>query len=125
MKIFQKTFEDTVSAICYSICQEWNDGRDERLAPPYNDVARFLLIQHSQMTDFLRSPMIIATLIFNFAGFLYDKRTFNRSINATRTIQVASWEKSPIVFCRDFIKFYKSLSALPFYSRLTDSGLIK
>ncbi len=125
MKIFRLTFENTVSAICYSLCQKWNKGREERLGLPYNDVVRFVLIQYSQMTDYLRIPMMIATLLFNLTGFVWEKKMFYRMANSNRTAMIESWKRSPIGFCRDFIRFFESLSALPFYSRLANSNLNK
>jgi hypothetical protein len=123
--MFRLTFENTVSAICYSLCQKWNEGREERLGLPYNDVARFVLVQYSQMTDYLRIPMMIATLLFNLTGFVWGKSMFYRMANSNRTVMIASWKRSPIGFCRDFIRFFESLSVLPFYSRLANSNLNK
>ena len=112
-----KIFEYTVSALCYSIC--WKRSyKDEILSAPYNEVARFVLSQHANMADFLRLPFLILTVLFDLLGFVYAGNFFHKSLPSVRLKQINSWKKSKFGFCRDFIKFFESLSAMPLYSRI-------
>jgi len=62
-------FEDTVSALAYSLAApRCADGLPEFTAP-FNDLAQFVLRRHGEMTDFLRMPVLAATLGFDLLGF--------------------------------------------------------
>ena len=125
MILFKIQFENTRSALCYSICRQWNNRNEEKLDLPYNDVVRFVTLQYGQMSDYLHIPIMIATLIFNLTGYYYGKKMFYHMPHEQRKIMIAAWKKSPLGLCRDLIKYYESLSALPFYSRLAHAYLNK
>ena len=71
-------FHDTVSALVYSLAQPHAGSPDTELQPPYNDLAQFVLRQRAQMPDFLRVPLIAATLGFDLLGCLRNGRLFHR-----------------------------------------------
>ena len=123
-KYILQTFEYTVSAICYSFAKQRTEKDDLVFAPPYNDLVRFVLFQHSQMTDIFRMPLIVATLFFNMYGVVYGGKFFHRLPHSARLKQIASWKRSKLSFCRDLIRFYESLTVVSLYSRL-DNELMK
>ena len=108
-------FESIVSALGYSLARE--QASEDLHEPPYNDVVRFLLLATSRMSDFLRPPMVVLTILFNLAGLLHSRRLFHRQSHLSRPRQIQSWRTSRFGFCRDFIKFYEGLAVYVLFAR--------
>ena len=101
-------FHDAVSALAYSLAQP--HASTPELQPPYNDLTQFILAQHAQMPDYLRGPMLAATLGFDALGF-------HRQSPERRAKKIAVWKNSRLSFQRDFIRYHESLATLALYSR--------
>jgi len=78
-------FHDTVSALAYAFA-------DPESQPPFNDLTRFILQQQGQMPDYLRTPMLAATIGFDLAGLLQGGKTFHRQSPEARKRQIAAWK---------------------------------
>jgi len=101
-------FHDTTSALAYSLAAP-HAGRPD-LQPPYNDLTAFILRQHARLPDYLRAPLLLATLGFDAGGF-------HRRPPAKRTTSITSWKNSRFAFARDLIRYHESLATLALYSR--------
>ncbi|MCU0785481.1 MAG: NAD(P)-binding protein, partial [Verrucomicrobia bacterium] len=108
-------FHDTVSALAYSLARP-HEGH-EPLCRPHNDLTQFILTQHAQMPDYLRTPMLAATLGFDAFGVLKGGKRFHRQPPEKRARQIAAWKNSPVGFQRDLIRYFESLALLALYSR--------
>jgi len=115
-------FHDTVSALVYSLAQPHAGSPDTELQPPYNDLAQFVLRQRAQMPDFLRVPLIAATLGFDLLGCLRNGRLFHRRQPTIRQQQIAGWRNSSLAFQSDLIRYYESLATLALYSRRSENA---
>jgi hypothetical protein len=113
-------FEATVSALAYELGSRHGETGDPTLLPPYNDVARFVLLQHEKMPVFLGLPMKWATLAFSLAGVCRGGSVFHRLNPRRRRLQIEMWEASVLAPCRDVMKFYSSLAILGLYARLSE-----
>ena len=109
-------FENTASAICYSIIHQRCQANTSELALSYNKVVRFVLQQYSRMPDFLRFPIVMLTLAFDLWGLVRRGTLFHRLPHSTRWDQIQSWQNSPIRVCRDLIRFYEGLTVFFWYS---------
>lgn len=108
-------FHDTVSALAYSLAQP--HANSPPLQPPFNDLTQFILKQHAQMPDYLRAPMLAATLGFDWLGLLKGGKCFHSQSLEARARQNASWKNSSVGFKRDLIRYFESLATLALYSR--------
>ncbi len=116
----QEWFKRTVSALAYSFCaQDTERGRPE-LAPPFNDVAQFVLRMHGNMTDYLRLPTLAATLSFDALGFLHGGACFHKLPPDKRQKIINGWKKSSLGSCRDLMRLHESLATLALLSRLEE-----
>jgi len=68
-------FHDTVSALAWSLAQP--HAQTPELQPPFNELTRFIVEQHAQMPDYLRAPMLAATLGFDSFGALRGGKRFH------------------------------------------------
>jgi hypothetical protein len=115
----KRTFEAAVSALCYTVL-------DERCPPPtpgafsHNDVVRFVLEQHARMPDYLRLPMRLLTVGFDWWGLVPLGRRFHRAPPDLRRRQVEAWRRSRLGLCRDLIRFYESLAVFGWNSNRHD-----
>jgi hypothetical protein len=75
-------------------------------------VATEIVGQHGRMPDYLRFPIYIATVMFDWSGILSGGKRFQAKAPAVQSLQLDSWKKSRIGFCRNFIRFYESLFLL-------------
>jgi len=121
--MLQDLFHSTVSALCYEIAADQcashtapADRDGDLLAPPYNDVTRFVILQHRGMPQFLGAGVQLATLLFALAA-LPRGGLFHRLPPPRRGPQVAAWTVSPLGPCRDLMRLYTSLVILALYSR--------
>lgn len=112
-------FHDAVSALAYSLAERHAGA--PALQPPHNDLTQFILREHARMTDYLRGPVLAATLGFDLGGLLRGRR-FHAQSPEQRRKQVASWKRSKLGFQRDLIRFHESLATLALYDRLTSGA---
>ena len=112
-----RSFQSTVSALCYSIIRQNCQPVDLAEDFPHNEVVRFVLGQHRGMPDFLRLPVAVLTLIFDLWGIWRGGAVFHRQPHAVRWRQIESWKNSSFGFCRDLMRFYESLVIFCWYSR--------
>jgi len=111
-------FNDTVSALAYSLAQRFVPGyADPKFQPPYNDVARFILRQHGRMTDYLRLPMFAATIGFDAAAALSRGKVFHHLDPPERAEIIARWKRARLSVRRDLIRFYESLAVIGLFER--------
>ncbi|MEK7707475.1 MAG: GMC family oxidoreductase N-terminal domain-containing protein, partial [Verrucomicrobiota bacterium] len=108
-------FHDTVSALAYSLARPHE--RHEPLCRPHNDLTQFILAQHALMPDYLRTPMLAATLGFDTFGLLKGGKRFHRQPPEKRARQIAAWKYSAVGFQRDLIRYFESLALVALYSR--------
>jgi choline dehydrogenase-like flavoprotein len=108
-------FHDIASALAYSFAHPHETTPE--LAPPHNDLTRFILTQHAQMPDYLRAPMKLAALGFDTFGVLHGGKRFHRQLPSQRAKQIATWKNSNFSFQRDLIRYFESLATLALYSR--------
>ena len=108
-------FHDISSALAYSLAHPHETTPE--LAPPHNDLTQFILTQHAQMPDYLRSPMKLAALGFDAFGIASGGKRFRCQSPEKRAKQIAAWKNSKVSFQRDFIRYFESLATLALYSR--------
>jgi len=111
-------FHDTVSALAYSLAQAHATAPPlPPFQPPYNDLTRFILRQHGRMTDYLRTPMLAATLGFDALASISTGHKFHRLPPLARRRFIEAWKNSNLSFKRDLIRFYESLATLALFDR--------
>jgi choline dehydrogenase-like flavoprotein len=108
-------FHDAASALAYSLARPHETAL--QLSPPHNDLTRFILTQHAQMPDYLRTPIIAATLGFDVLGILKGGRRFHCQSPEKRAQQIAAWKNSAFGLQRDLMRYFESLATLALYSR--------
>jgi choline dehydrogenase-like flavoprotein len=108
-------FQDAVSALAYSLAQPHETA--PHLEPPHNDLTRFILAQHGQMPDYLRTPLLVATLLFDTSGFLKGGKRWHRQVPSARQKQILRWKDASAGFQRDLLRYFESLTTLVLYSR--------
>lgn len=113
-------FQNTVSALCYSIIGKKGDSSSLSSVFPNNEVVNFVLQQYQNMPDFLKLPIVILTLAFDGWGLLQGGKLFHLLPPPTRWRQIQIWQNSPIGLCRDLIRFYESLTIFGWYSSLAE-----
>lgn len=125
-KFLEHWFHDTVSALAYSLAEQHAAGTSAcagdlaaTVPPPPNDVTQFILRQHARMTDYLRVPMLAATLGFDLAGLVQGKR-FHAQTPEQRRRQILAWKAGRLGVQRDLLRFHESLATLALYDRLTN-----
>jgi hypothetical protein len=117
-------FDDTVSALCYSILREETaklPPTDGATAFAPNAVVNFVLDQHRRMPDFLRFPLVILTIAFDFAGLRHEGVRFHRMSPAARQRQIERWRRSSSRVARDFVRLYDSLAIFGWTSMIVAS----
>ncbi len=111
-------FRETVSAICYEIGEFHFAAADApELAPPYNDVAEFVLEQWQRMPDYLRLPIRLFTVIFGLWPLARTGCIYSRNPLGARRLQRMLWRSSRLAPFRDLLRYYESLATLALYSR--------
>ena len=83
---------DAVSALAYSFAK--SNGENPAIQPPFNDLTGFILQQHAQMPDYLRGPLLAATLGFDTLGLLKGGKRFHCQPPESRQRQIAAWKNS-------------------------------
>ena len=115
--MMRRRFEATVSALCYELSFAQAEGAPPLLGPPYNDIVRFVLVQHGNMPGFLGSAIQAATIFFDLFAIPFSGSSFHALPPDRRRLRVTAWAASPLGPFRDIIKFYNSLVILALYSR--------
>lgn len=110
-------FHDAVSALVYSFAQMRAERSHENLQPPYNDLTQFVLSEHGRVAEYLRAPLVAATLGFDILGLLSHAKRFHRLTPADRARQITAWKNSRFSVKRDLVRYFESLSVLALYSR--------
>jgi len=70
------------------------------------------------MPDYLRAPMKMAALAFDWAGRLRHGKPFHRQPPDQRARQLRAWKNSKLSFQRDFVRYFESLATFGLYSRV-------
>jgi hypothetical protein len=109
-------FSATISALCYSILDDFEASSGPIDYTRRNKVVRFALEQHARMPDFLRTPVIVATLLFSLHGYLKTGVPYHRHSPALRRVHLLSWKVSRFGFKRDFVRLFESLSTFGWFS---------
>ena len=107
--MMRQLFENTISALCYSIIQHRCPQSNETLEFPHNQIVQFVGQQYSRMPDYLKLPIMILTLIFNSWGIVRTGGFFHVQPSNLRWQQIEQWKQSPLGICQDLIRFYESL----------------
>jgi hypothetical protein len=115
----QKRFRSIVSAICYSIIQQYCSSSNNTNSFLCNQVVNFVLEQHNRMPDYLKLPIVILTLIFDLAGLFSNGIPFCQQSSNIRSTQLKNWHHSPFNLSRDLMRFYESLTIFGWYSLAT------
>jgi hypothetical protein len=102
-------FENTASALCYSIIHHRCKNDNENTDFPHNQIVQFVLDQHHRMPDYLKLPIIFLTLIFDLWGILRKGSLFHLQSDNIRWQQIESWKHSPLGIFQDLMRFYESL----------------
>ncbi len=76
-----------------------------------------MLRQHERLPDYLRAPLLGATLGFDLLGLLGAGRPFHQLPPQARQRQIQAWKNSRFGFKRELLRYYESLSTLALYSR--------
>ena len=69
------------------------------------------------MPDYLRTPMLAATLGFDTTGIFNGGKTFHRQSRELRQARIAAWKNSRAGFKRDLIRYFESLATFALHSR--------
>lgn len=109
-QLLHQRFHDTASALAYSLAAAQAAPEHPDFQPPYNDLTAFVLRQHQHLPDYLRVPLLLATLGFDGCGF-------HRRPPQARSPRIAAWKNSRFAFARDLIRYHESLVTFALYSR--------
>jgi hypothetical protein len=75
-------------------------------------IATEIIGQHGRMPDYLRLPVKLATIFFDWSGLLSGGVRFQSKKPAAQQAQLNSWKYSSLGACRNFVRFYESLFLL-------------
>ena len=109
-------FEDTVSALVYSIVAERCPGDDHPDLHLRNDVVRFVIGQHGRTPDYLRLPLRLITLVFDAWPVLRRGRPFHSLSPELRAGQIDRWRTSRVAAMRDFVRYFEGLAIFGWYA---------
>jgi hypothetical protein len=110
------TFVATVSALVYSLVEEYCGSADGRDAARTNQAVRFVLEQHGRMPDYLRLPLLLFTVAFDLWSIPRHAKRFHRLAPELRRQQVISWKRSRLGVRRDLVRFYETLTVYGWYA---------
>ncbi len=105
----RQLFENTASALCYSIIHHRCENDNEITDFPHNQIVLFVLQQHQRMPDYLKLPIMLLTLIFDLGGIVRTGSLFHLQSDQIRWQQINSWRQSSLGIFQDLIRFYESL----------------
>ena len=104
--MLRRRFEDTVSALTYSLILEHGGPP---YSPEHNEVVRFVLAQHGRAPDHLRVPLLLFTCVFDLAAVAVSGRSFHRLAPGPRRRHLLAWRTTRLGVCRDLVRFYEAL----------------
>lgn len=110
-------FEAVVSALAYSVGRKHAPKNDPICAPPFNDLARFVLSQWAQLPDYLRAPMKLLTLGYDTLGLFHHGRVFHQCDAQDRYGMIEASAGSRWGAIRDLVRYHESLGALALFNR--------
>ena len=110
-------FKLTVSVIAELIIKERCPDAFREFRHDHTQLTRYLIRQHTQMPGYLRAPLKILTIIFNFWSIPLTGRLFCNLPPEQQMKQVRSWRTSIFGLRRDFVKFYEKFTIFCFYSQ--------
>lgn len=102
-------FENTVSALCYSIIHHRCHCDHDNTEFPHNRIVQFVLQQHQRMPDYLKLPIFLLTILFDIWGIFTQASLFHVQSDKIRWQQIEAWKQSPLGIFQDVIRFYESL----------------
>lgn len=109
-------FRETVSALCHALVEERCLAGAGSAAPEANAVVQFVLAQHARMPDFLKTPLVVLTVVFDLHCVLKHGVPFRRLDCDHRIQHVRDWRLSRLGFRRDFVRLFESLAVLGWHS---------
>lgn len=122
----RKRFEDAVSGLCYAFIRARYGDKAGAPGPSWNRTVRFVLDQHARMPDYLRLPVMAATLVLNHLSLLSDLRPLHRLAPHRRQAVVAAIRKAQLLRpFREILRFYETLAVFGFgdqMERALDTG---
>jgi hypothetical protein len=117
--MLRRRFEDTVSALTYSLIRE-HDG--PAYSPLHNQVVRFVLEQHGRAPDYLRVPLLLFTCVFDLAAVIGTGHPFHRLTPERRGRLLAAWRSARLGVCRDLVRFYETLAVFGWTSLVLEQA---
>src|SRR5690349_2690703 len=112
-------FEDTVSALTYSLIVQHGGPP---WSPLHNRVVRFVVEQHGRSPDFLRLALLVATCAFDVSALVLAGRRFHRLPPARRRRALDAWTRAPLRACRDLVRFYESFVVFAWTAMRSETG---
>lgn len=119
----KRAFEDVASALCYSFIRAHFDRSAGEPGPAWNRTVRFVLNQHARMPDYLRLPLMILTLIFDFSGYLAQRQLFHNLDPDLRWNRIVKARNSRFGPFRDLIRYYEGLTTFGFHDELARTAV--
>lgn len=111
-------YSATISALCYSLVRDEFEGSGSSARFECNGVVRFVMEQQRRMSPVLRSGILALTFLFSLQALLKYGRFFHLLSSRHRLHHLQGWKNSSIILRADLIRFYGSLAALAWFSRL-------
>jgi hypothetical protein len=115
------TFSATVSALVYSAIDEHCPTADDTDRALNNRVVDFILAQQRRMPDYLRLPLTLLTVAFDFWSIPRYFRRFHRLPPESRRRQILAWKQSRLGVRRDLMRFYDNLAVFGWYAQVDEN----
>jgi len=113
----QSWYEAIISSLAYSTGARHYRPDVPESAPPYNDIARFLVEQTRRLPDYLRPAMQAATTLWDLMGIVRTGALLHRCRAPMRAKALETVKASGLAVERDLLRYYESLATLALYSR--------
>jgi hypothetical protein len=101
------SYQNIVTAISASLQEQHISG-----GLTADEIAVEIIERQACMPDYLRFPIRLLTLMFDWFGLLSGGRRFQSKGAPARLAQLNSWKYSSVGACRNFVRFYESLFLL-------------
>ncbi len=99
----------TILALTEALVQERCSRRVTNPQVWTPEVVRFVTDQQTRMPDYLRPPLRGLTILFRASASIRFGRPFHKLSHERRWRQIRAWNRSPLGFQRDFIKFFETI----------------
>lgn len=106
MSLMGRSFDHSLTAMVQAILAGHGIADNEESAR----VASFVRRQWGRMPDYLRLPLALVTLVFDWYPCLFRGRPFHRLAQPSQVAQLTAWKNARLGVRRDLIKFYEGLS---------------